>query len=323
MKKIIILAITLAVICAKSEAQKYISIYQNGNVSNIYRTDEIDSISLSPSEYGDSPLVHFYSNGNEVGTFQTNSLNGNAINVQQKEETLDYPYNAKIVYDFSESMFCMKWDAQQDNAYPYQMQIGYGTYSWDSPMSSEENGTYYSYQLPYPSNSIAGVNYTSYWATIVDEDYRPVNDFTMEVLNYTEEEAIREIDILCHESLNAYGIYNGAYALENCTDLGWCSNGWWSFFDYYDIAHGTAGPYSTLISNIWKRYFNGINYATFIIRLIQKSNIANKELYIGEARFIRGLLYFDMMNRWGGVPVINEEDPLPVNEVDSPRSSEE
>ena len=44
-----------------------------------------------------------------------------------------------------------------------------------------------------------------------------------------------------------------------------------------------------------------------------------KTRYIAEARFIRGLVYFDMVRAWGGVPLVTTTTP----EQDLPRASAE
>lgn len=69
-----------------------------------------------------------------------------------------------------------------------------------------------------------------------------------------------------------------------------------------------------LYTNDWKRYYAGIYRCNELItrqdQIQWKEGSDKKGLYIGEARAIRALLYFDMVRLWGHIPLFLE----PVNE---------
>ncbi len=61
----------------------------------------------------------------------------------------------------------------------------------------------------------------------------------------------------------------------------------------------------------WNTLYQGIKRANVVINLVpgiqMDENLKNR--YIGEARFIRGLLYFDLVRAWGDVPLVTSENP--------------
>ncbi len=61
----------------------------------------------------------------------------------------------------------------------------------------------------------------------------------------------------------------------------------------------------------WANLYQGIRWANVVIEKvppIQMDTIL-KNRYIGEARFLRGLFYFDMVRAWGGVPKVTTSIP--------------
>ena len=100
-----------------------------------------------------------------------------------------------------------------------------------------------------------------------------------------------------------------------------------------DYAEGrvTFAPYSdfkgeliadTRIPNAWTTAYEGIRNANLIIKNAPNSSTATPEQIaslIGEAKFIRAFLYFQLVRNWGGVPVRTENNNV---ETDVPRSPE-
>ena len=72
----------------------------------------------------------------------------------------------------------------------------------------------------------------------------------------------------------------------------------------------TAGNF--IFDNIWSGHFSGIVSANKAIDVLNKSTIETgaKNRLIGEARFLRGLYYFNLVRFFGGVPKITTV-PLP------------
>jgi len=79
-----------------------------------------------------------------------------------------------------------------------------------------------------------------------------------------------------------------------------------------DIDNFIHTPGSFIFNNIWSGHFNGIISANKAIEILGKSTIdaATKARLMGEARFLRGLYYFNLVRFFGGVPKITTV-PLP------------
>jgi tetratricopeptide (TPR) repeat protein len=71
-----------------------------------------------------------------------------------------------------------------------------------------------------------------------------------------------------------------------------------------------------LLRNSWRDYYDiifRINTLLFHIQNADKSIVPNKDLYIGEARFIRALAYFDLVRIFGDVPMLTT--PISIDEA--------
>jgi hypothetical protein len=91
----------------------------------------------------------------------------------------------------------------------------------------------------------------------------------------------------------------------------------------------TVGPYDNFtitptqdgLDRWWSALYEGIKRANVVIEkvpLIQMdANLQNR--YLAEARFVRGLIYFDLVRAWGGVPLVTTLTPP----LKLPRASQE
>lgn len=81
----------------------------------------------------------------------------------------------------------------------------------------------------------------------------------------------------------------------------------------------TVGPYDNFAINAtqdgldrwWATLYQGIRWANVVIEkvpVIQMDTILRNR-YLGEARFLRGLFYFDLVRAWGGVPKVTASVP--------------
>lgn len=78
----------------------------------------------------------------------------------------------------------------------------------------------------------------------------------------------------------------------------------------------TVIPQIGLIQNVWKDSYIGIQRANIVLNRITEINYVEEELKqarIGEMKFIRALLYFNLVRIFGDVPLV-------VEEVDNPQS---
>ena len=141
-----------------------------------------------------------------------------------------------------------------------------------------------------------------------DLDQLPNDQVAVDFANTTQAE---QVLTGVYSALNDEWVYGGRYGWDNCSDIAWCSNGWWAAYDKYDIAHGNISVWSTRVRDTWRRFFIPIQRANRFIANIQASggdaSARGKEM-VGEAKFIRALIYFDMMQLWGDMPLYNEEN---------------
>lgn len=70
-------------------------------------------------------------------------------------------------------------------------------------------------------------------------------------------------------------------------------------------------PTNSIFNNIWSGHYNGIIAANKAIDVLNQSSLetATKNRLLGEARFLRGLYYFNLVRYFGGVPKITTVPP--------------
>ncbi|MEJ7739360.1 MAG: RagB/SusD family nutrient uptake outer membrane protein [Chitinophagaceae bacterium] len=62
-----------------------------------------------------------------------------------------------------------------------------------------------------------------------------------------------------------------------------------------------------VIKSTWQNYYNVINRANTLLTRIEDAETTigpNKEIYMGEARFLRALAYFDLVRIYGDIPIV-------------------
>lgn len=79
-------------------------------------------------------------------------------------------------------------------------------------------------------------------------------------------------------------------------------------FNVYDIDSFRYNANTAIFNNVWKDYYFGIAAANKAIEILEAGSIepTTKNRLLGEAKFIRGLYYFNMVRIWGGVPKITK-----------------
>lgn len=101
------------------------------------------------------------------------------------------------------------------------------------------------------------------------------------------------------------------------------NNGAWSGDNLsYSSPTGNA---NRELGDMWVNLYRGIRQANMVIKNIDLvENFPSQKLHdrsLGEAHFIRAFLYFELVKRWGGVPLFDKPLELGVDELDIPRSS--
>ena len=95
------------------------------------------------------------------------------------------------------------------------------------------------------------------------------------------------------------------------------------------IVTGAYTSVSTNADNVWSKYYTGIRDATvfsvYINRVPMNEKLPNGSLarpaYRSEARFLRAFLYFELLKRYGGVPLLGDSIRQLGDNIQIPRSS--
>ncbi len=107
-------------------------------------------------------------------------------------------------------------------------------------------------------------------------------------------------------------------------DLHSQSASFWAIGAQYD-QFSTLVPTLPSIASLWSKWYRGVSRANFTISLAQTfENFSTPGLQaqiIAEARFLRGLYYFELVRLWGGVPLFEEAITSSEQEIFKPRSS--
>ncbi|MDO7875868.1 RagB/SusD family nutrient uptake outer membrane protein [Hymenobacter sp. ASUV-10] len=83
--------------------------------------------------------------------------------------------------------------------------------------------------------------------------------------------------------------------------------------DLDQLSTFTHGPQNAALLEIWAMHYKAITIANIAIERIPGITMdqALKERLLGEARFLRGMLYFDMVRMFGSIPLLTKEvEPL-------------
>lgn len=73
-----------------------------------------------------------------------------------------------------------------------------------------------------------------------------------------------------------------------------------------DIDNFTLTPTNRFCESLWSGHYNSIGAANQALKALQVANIpdAEKKVLMGEVRFIRGYIYFNLVRMFGGVPLV-------------------
>jgi hypothetical protein len=82
--------------------------------------------------------------------------------------------------------------------------------------------------------------------------------------------------------------------------------------DYFDFRDHTLKVSNSLVLTYWNNFYQSLYRVNTFLDKIQSADFEHKAVYEGEARFIRGLYYFLMVQMWGDVPLVTK--PLNVDE---------
>lgn len=99
-------------------------------------------------------------------------------------------------------------------------------------------------------------------------------------------------------------------------------------YDQYEVLQlGTATSKTGFMNSKWQDGYNSIQRANLVIRNVADAPIeeGTKNQILGEAHFLRALVYFHLMDYFGGLPLYDESVDLEkdFNNLMNPRSSVE
>lgn len=80
-------------------------------------------------------------------------------------------------------------------------------------------------------------------------------------------------------------------------------------YAYQSIARGTYTTSESAVSNKFQKLYEGISRANIVLQNVDNCDMNDdlKLQYKAEAKFMRALFYFTLLDFWGGVPIYDEE----------------
>ena len=92
------------------------------------------------------------------------------------------------------------------------------------------------------------------------------------------------------------------------------------FHDHYERGGASLND----IGDVWDRAYAGIRIANVMLTRMEAAEpstiVANQERVRGEMHFIRGFLYFELIKRFGGVPIVDKPASI-FDDIDIPRNT--
>ena len=152
-------------------------------------------------------------------------------------------------------------------------------------------------------------------------DYNPSDQMSGTTFWQTEAHA-RQAAIGMYAAMKAPWCFGMEFTFDMCSDLADGTTPW------ADISRGTSfSSGSGGVQNHWQYLYELVHRSNTVIRNVAKMQISQQTIegVTGEAKFLRAMAYFRMLNCWGGVPYYDES--FDINEqftsLNAPRSSRE
>ncbi len=152
-------------------------------------------------------------------------------------------------------------------------------------------------------------------------DFTPGDQLSGTTFWQTEEHA-RQAAVGMYAAMKAQWCFGMEFTFDMCSDLADGTTPW------ADVSRGTSFASSSGgVQNHWQYLYELVHRSNTVIRNVATMPISQETIdrVTGEAKFLRAMAYFRMLNCWGGVPYYDE--PCDINEqfasLDSPRCSAE
>lgn len=152
-------------------------------------------------------------------------------------------------------------------------------------------------------------------------DYVPGDQMSGQTFWQTEDHA-RQAAVGMYAAMKANWCFGMEFTFDMCSDLADGTTPW------SDISRGTSFAFNSGgVQNHWQYLYELVHRANTVIRNVAGMPISQQTIdrVTGEAKFLRAMAYFRMLNCWGGVPYYDET--CDINEqfanLNAPRSSED
>lgn len=102
--------------------------------------------------------------------------------------------------------------------------------------------------------------------------------------------------------------------------------GYWQHYDGINSYNSLLTAQNQLVQGVWSSVYKGIGNANEAIQYIPSSSAAQavKDRLVGEAKFLRAVYYFKLVQFFGGVPLpTDQKDPVADANGGKPRSKED
>lgn len=150
-------------------------------------------------------------------------------------------------------------------------------------------------------------------------DYAPGDNLSDTTFWQTEDHA-RQAAVGMYSAMKAPWCFGMDFTFDMCSDIADGTSPW------ADVAQGnTFSSVSAGVQNHWQYLYELVHRANTVMRNVAGMPIDREtiERVTGEAKFLRAMAYFRMLNCWGGVPYYDET--CDINQqfanLDAPRSS--
>lgn len=139
-------------------------------------------------------------------------------------------------------------------------------------------------------------------------DKEPLDNPSTSTFLQSEEEmelAINGVYASLWYSIN-YGIPIEQH-LDLASDIGWSR----AFVDFQFLGNGEVDPNNSVILDIWKHFYSGIESANYVLeKAVGISDVRNQARFdqlMSEAKFIRAYYYYHLTEMFGDVPYVTKE----------------
>lgn len=154
-----------------------------------------------------------------------------------------------------------------------------------------------------------------------DLDYTPADQMSGQTFWQTEDHA-RQAAVGLYAAMKAPWCFGMEFTFDMCSDLADGVSPW------ADIARGSSfSSASGGVQNHWQYLYELVHRSNTVIRNVATMPISRETIdrVTGEAKFLRAMAYFRMLNCWGGVPYYDESCDINAQfaNLKSPRCSRE